>query len=58
MHSNATEDHTGILGHLMVVCAKVAAQEGLKDGYRIVVNNGKHGCQSVYHIHLHVIGGQ
>jgi len=42
----------------MVVVAKTAKQEGLdKTGYRAVVNDGKDGCQSVYHLHIHVIGG-
>ena len=54
----AQDDDKDILGHLMLTAAKVAAQEGLDDGYRIVVNNGKLGCQSVYHLHIHVIGGQ
>ncbi|THD21455.1 Histidine triad nucleotide-binding protein 1 [Fasciola gigantica] len=47
-----------LLGHLMSVCSKVARQRGLGDGYRVVVNNGRHGCQSVFHLHLHVIGGR
>ncbi len=42
----------------MVAAAKVAKIEGLENGYRIVVNNGKHGCQEVMHIHLHIIGGK
>ena len=42
----------------MVVAAKVAKQEGLVEGYRVVVNDGVQGCQSVYHLHIHVIGGQ
>ena len=57
--SKATEAHTQLLGHLMVTCAKVAKQEGLdEEGYRLVINDGKHGCQTVYHLHIHVIGGQ
>ncbi|XP_067938954.1 adenosine 5'-monophosphoramidase HINT1-like [Watersipora subatra] len=47
-----------LLGHLMLVASKCAKQEGLDEGYRVVVNDGKHGCQSVYHLHLHVIGGK
>ena len=47
-----------LLGHLMVVAYKCAQQVGLAEGYRVVINNGKHGCQSVYHLHLHVIGGK
>ena len=47
-----------ILGHLMYVATKVAQQELLTKGYRVVINNGEHGCQSVYHLHLHVLGGK
>ena len=55
----AEERHAALLGHLMVIVAKVAAQEGLADsGYRTVINDGANGCQSVYHLHIHVIGGQ
>jgi len=57
--SKAEDRHADLLGHLMVVAAKVANQEGLgTNGYRIVINEGKEGCQSVYHLHIHVIGGQ
>ena len=46
-----------LLGHCMIVAKKVAAQKGIgQEGYRVVINNGQHGCQSVYHIHLHVLG--
>ena len=55
----AEDSHAALLGHLMVVAAKTAKQEGLdKGGYRVVINDGKDGCQSVYHLHIHVIGGQ
>ncbi|KAF6775383.1 hypothetical protein AHF37_05560 [Paragonimus kellicotti] len=47
-----------LLGHMMHVCSKVAKERGLVDGYRVVINNGRHGCQSVYHLHLHVLGGR
>ena len=57
--SKAEERHEALLGHLMVTVAKVAAQEGLAaNGYRTVINDGREGCQSVYHLHIHVIGGQ
>jgi histidine triad (HIT) family protein len=42
----------------MVVAKNCAKQEGLKDGFRLVINDGRHGAQSVFHIHLHVIGGR
>jgi histidine triad (HIT) family protein len=56
--SKAEERHTEILGHLMVTAAVVAKQEGLVDGFRLVVNDGLQGCQSVYHLHLHLLGGR
>jgi len=47
-----------LLGHLMLVAKKTAAQEKLENGYRLVVNNGPDGAQSVFHLHLHVMGGR
>lgn len=56
---NATEDHAEILGHLLLVCNKVAELEGLtKNGYRVVINNGDHALQTVGQLHLHVLGGR
>jgi histidine triad (HIT) family protein len=56
--SKADDRHEQILGHLMVTAAKVARQEGLDKGFRLVVNDGPQGSQSVYHLHLHLIGGR
>lgn len=57
--SSATVADKATLGHLMFVAAEVARLEGIdKSGFRIVVNDGKEGCQSVDHLHLHVIGGK
>jgi len=57
--SKAEPRHEALLGHLMVTAAKVAKQEKLdENGYRIVINEGKEGCQSVFHLHIHVIGGK
>ncbi|XP_074852012.1 adenosine 5'-monophosphoramidase HINT2 [Carettochelys insculpta] len=47
-----------LLGHLLVVASQTAKAEGLVDGYRVVINDGKLGAQSVYHLHLHVLGGR
>ncbi|XP_069736265.1 adenosine 5'-monophosphoramidase HINT2 isoform X1 [Phaenicophaeus curvirostris] len=49
---------TELLGHLLVVASRTAQAEGLGDGYRLVINDGKHGAQSVYHLHIHVLGGR
>lgn len=62
--SKATEADKSTLGHMMLVAQQVAKQEGLtsgdqnEDGFRVVINDGPKGCQSVYHLHLHVIGGR
>ncbi|PHY03207.1 MAG: histidine triad nucleotide-binding protein [Planctomycetaceae bacterium] len=47
-----------LLGHLVVVATRIAAQLGLSSGYRLVVNCGPDGGQSVDHLHLHLLGGR
>lgn len=56
--ADVTVDHEAALGRMFTVAAKVAAQEGLTEGYRLIVNCGEHGGQEVYHLHLHLVGGQ
>ncbi|XP_041643886.1 histidine triad nucleotide-binding protein 2, mitochondrial isoform X1 [Cheilinus undulatus] len=56
--SEAKDDDAELLGHLLVVARNVAKQESLNEGYRVVINDGKHGAQSVYHLHIHVLGGR
>jgi len=51
------EEDAALVGHLFVVARKIAEAEGLSD-YRLVMNNGKDAGQSVFHIHLHVLGGR
>ena len=52
------EDHA-LLGHLMLKAAAVAEQLGLGDGgYRLVINNGPNGGESVPHLHVHILGGR
>jgi histidine triad (HIT) family protein len=47
-----------MLGHLLRVAHRVAAEQGLQQGYRLVVNCGPHGQQTVPHLHIHVLGGR
>lgn len=56
--SKAEERHEAILGKLMVAAAKIAKQEGLEKGYRIVINDGEHAGQTVFHLHVHLLGGK
>ena len=51
------EDQT-VLGHLLLVAGKVARSEGLENGFRVVINNGSEGGETVPHLHVHVLGGR
>ena len=55
--SDASAEDQALLGHLMLTVGKVAEQLGVSDGYRVVVNNGANGGQTVFHLHLHIIAG-
>ncbi|KAL4216367.1 Histidine triad nucleotide-binding protein 1 [Mactra antiquata] len=58
MIEKAEDSDEQLLGHLLVVAKKVAKEQGLDKGYRLVINNGVEGGQSVYHLHVHVMGGR
>ena len=51
------EDHR-VLGHLLLTAKRVAEQAGLTNGYRVVINSGDEGGQTVHHLHLHILGGR
>ncbi|HSQ54947.1 MAG TPA: histidine triad nucleotide-binding protein [Gemmata sp.] len=55
---HATEEDEAILGHLMLVAAKLAKELGLSKGYRLVVNCNEDGGQTVPHVHVHLLGGR
>ena len=52
-----SEDHK-LMGHLLLTVKRVAEQVGLTNGYRVVINNGNDGGQTVDHLHLHILGGR
>jgi len=56
--NDATAADQALLGHLLLVVPKVAAQLGLVEGYRVIINNGAAAGQTVFHLHLHVLGGR
>jgi histidine triad (HIT) family protein len=56
--AEAVEDHRALLGHLLWVAAQIARSKGLDKGYRVVLNNGDDGGQTVDHLHVHVLGGR
>lgn len=52
-----SKDHA-LMGHLLLTVKRVADQLGLEQGYRVVINTGEDGGQTVYHLHLHLLGGR
>ena len=55
--AEAQADDEPLLGHLMLVAARVAREHGVGEGFRLVINNGESVGMTVYHLHLHVMGG-
>ena len=53
-----SDGDAALLGHMWVVIGKLAGELGLGDGYRVVVNCGKDGGQTVDHLHFHLLGGR
>lgn len=48
-----------LIGNMVLTAQKIASQEGIaEDGYRLVINCNRHGCQVVFHMHMHLIGGK
>ena len=56
--SEAKPEDQAVLGHLLLKAAEVAKQLDLKNGYRLVINNGADGGESVPHLHVHILGGR
>lgn len=51
-------ENCAVVGYIFAKIAEIAKAEGLSDGYRVVSNVGEHGCQSVRHLHFHILGGK
>ncbi len=56
--SDAGRGDAALMGHLLLAAGKVARQLGVGDAFRLVVNNGADAGQTVFHLHLHIIGGR
>ncbi|KYP12529.1 MULTISPECIES: histidine triad nucleotide-binding protein [Limnobacter] len=55
--ADATEEDIPVMGKIMTIAGQLAKQEGCHDGFRTIVNTGRVGCQEVYHVHVHILGG-
>lgn len=56
--ADLSDEDEAVMGRCVVAAAKIAASEGLSDGYRLVVNCGREGGQEVPHLHFHLLGGR
>ena len=56
--NDVNESNSGVIAHIFEKIPGIAETLGLKDGFRIVTNCGQHGCQSVLHMHFHLLGGE
>ena len=51
-------ENAPVIAHIFEVIPKITADLGLENGYRVVTNIGDDGCQSVKHVHFHILGGK
>jgi len=56
--TDASQEDESLLGHILLVAANLARERQLLDGYRTVFNNGRGAGQTVFHLHLHLLGGR
>lgn len=55
---DAKPEHQSLLGHLLLVVGEMARRTGCGDAFRLVINNGEGGGQSVFHLHMHLLGNK
>jgi histidine triad (HIT) family protein len=55
--ADARAEDQALLGHLMLAAGKIARQLGVEDAFRIIISNGADAGQTVFHLHLHLLGG-
>ena len=53
-----TAENSAVIAHIFEAIAAIAKAEGLDNGYRVVTNCGTYGCQSVQHLHFHILSGK
>jgi len=55
---DAEAEDQALLGHLMLAAGKIAEEAGIGDAFRLIVNNGAGAGQTVFHLHVHILGGK
>ena len=53
-----TAENSALIAHIFEAIPQIAKAEGLSNGYRLITNIGNDGCQSVKHVHVHILGGK
>jgi len=56
--NEVNDEHDEIVAHMIKQLPKLAKEQGLKDGFRTIINTGKGGGQIIFHLHLHLLGGR
>ncbi|MEN3109897.1 histidine triad nucleotide-binding protein [Uliginosibacterium paludis] len=56
--ADASPEDAEVLGRMLVLAPRIAKELGAGEGFRSIINTGKHGGQEVYHLHMHILGGQ
>jgi histidine triad (HIT) family protein len=56
--ADVEDTHRDVLGKMMILIPRLAAEQGCSEGFRTIINTGRVGGQEVYHLHIHVIGGR
>jgi len=56
--ADADAQDQALMGHLLFSVKRIAQEQGIENGYRVVINNGLEGGQTVFHLHLHILGGR
>jgi histidine triad (HIT) family protein len=56
--ANAAQSDQELLGHMLLTAGKIADKQGIGDAFRLVINNGADAGQTVFHLHMHILGGR
>ncbi len=55
---DASDEDKALLGHVMLAAGEIARQAGVDEAFRLIINNGAGAGQTVFHLHLHILGGK
>ena len=56
--ADITAENSAVIAHIFEVIPQIANKEGLDNGFRVITNSGPDACQSVRHLHFHILGGE